>query len=825
MRFRNIFFTIIIALSFSPASFAQDVTVLEHGGAVRTVEFSPLYASLFASAGDDHTIKLWNLQNDTVTTFRGHTGQVNAVAFSPDGQLLASGGDDWTFKLWNIPQQQHIVTLEHITDRSRSQVKDITFSPDGQLLATAGRHVKLWDVNNQTEIATLQHDDWVFAVAFSPNGERLATGDNKGTVQIWDIQKQQVITQLEADMVAAYAVTFSSDGRTLATAGYQGKIKLWAVSDWELLGTLENRGTVYTVDFSPDGKALANTGHTVVTLWSVESGKEIASLTGHSGWVFGTAFSPDGTTLISSGDDGTIRLRNIKTYLQTLLQREMVRIIYFLPSNRLPQSDINTKLDTLIKDVQELYAEQMQNRGLGRKTFTFETDTTGNAVVHHLKGRFTDHYYQTETINKIMEEINKKFDTSKNIYFIAVDVSSQVIEGGHTCGIGGGTWEGIEAGTQRRDLGGHVIIPASGMCFSINVTAHELGHAFGLEHDFRSDAYLMSYGASPDQLSHCAVKWLDVHRYFNANQTSFNEPTTIEMLTPFAMPPNTIRIRFEVTDADGPHQAQLIIPTSIADPASGTKLHKCKSLNSGIKLVEFTTTKLSSNTTTQVILQVIDAHGNITRQTYQIGVDDIAQVDVNNDGVIDVTDLVLVASHFRTSITHGANPNPDVNNDGFVDREDLLLVIDALESEENTSAAPALATENLQQWILKAKRHNRVDAAFQRGIAVLEQLLMPFGPTKTALLPNYPNPFNPETWIPYQLSKPTEVSISIYTADGKLVRILELGHQPVGIYESRSRAAYWDGRNELGEPVASGIYFYTLTAGDFSATRKMLIRK
>jgi hypothetical protein len=98
-------------------------------------------------------------------------------------------------------------------------------------------------------------------------------------------------------------------------------------------------------------------------------------------------------------------------------------------------------------------------------------------------------------------------------------------------------------------------------------------------------------------------------------------------------------------------------------------------------------------------------------------------------------------------------------------------------------------------------------------------------PEQTSLLPNYPNPFNPETWIPYQLAKPADVSISIYAADGRLVRTLALGHQPVGIYESRSRAAYWDGRNTLGEPVASGVYFYTLTADDFTATRKMLIRK
>ncbi len=94
-----------------------------------------------------------------------------------------------------------------------------------------------------------------------------------------------------------------------------------------------------------------------------------------------------------------------------------------------------------------------------------------------------------------------------------------------------------------------------------------------------------------------------------------------------------------------------------------------------------------------------------------------------------------------------------------------------------------------------------------------------------ALLVNFPNPFNPETWIPYQLAKPAEVTITIYAVDGQVVRTLALGHQPAGMYQSRSRAAYWDGRNAFGEPVASGVYFYTFTAGDFTATRKMLIRK
>ena len=201
--------------------------------------------------------------------------------------------------------------------------------------------------------------------------------------------------------------------------------------------------------------------------------------------------------------------------------------------------------------------------------------------------------------------------------------------------------------------------------------------------------------------------------------------------------------------------------------------------------------------------------------------------DVNRDGVVNIIDLTLVASNFGKT---GSN-DADVNGDGVVNIIDLTLVAAAF---GNTASAPEVRHLNLdtlttraqiEQWLSEARQLNLTDPTFQRGILILEQLLVALTPKETALLPNYPNPFNPETWIPYQLAKPSDVSISIYAADGTVVRTLMLGHQPVGIYQGKSRAAYWDGKNALGELVASGVYFYTLTAGEFTATRKMLIRK
>ena len=98
-------------------------------------------------------------------------------------------------------------------------------------------------------------------------------------------------------------------------------------------------------------------------------------------------------------------------------------------------------------------------------------------------------------------------------------------------------------------------------------------------------------------------------------------------------------------------------------------------------------------------------------------------------------------------------------------------------------------------------------------------------PKSSLLLQNYPNPFNPETWIPFQLSKESDVSIRIFNASGKLVRTLSLGRREPGLYVDRDRAIYWDGKNETGEEITSGIYFYSITAGEFSATRKMIVKK
>ena len=197
--------------------------------------------------------------------------------------------------------------------------------------------------------------------------------------------------------------------------------------------------------------------------------------------------------------------------------------------------------------------------------------------------------------------------------------------------------------------------------------------------------------------------------------------------------------------------------------------------------------------------------------------------DVNRDGIVNILDLISVAQQLGKRLP--PNSPEDINGDGVVNILDLTLVAQGI---GGAAAPPARGTNSttIEAWIAAARLVDDGSIAFRQGIENLQNLLASLIiPKETALLANFPNPFNPETWIPYQLASPAEVALTIYDMNGAAVRRLDVGHQAAGVYQNRSRAAYWDGRNGRGESVASGIYFYTLRAGEFAATRKMLIKK
>ena len=471
--------------------------------------------------------------------------------------------------------------------------------------------------------------------------------------------------------------------------------------------------------------------------------------------------------------------------------KRLVRVIYFVPLNQARQWNLEDTLDIQLKEVQQIYAEQLEEHGYGRKTFELETDSDGKVVVHFVSGRQSDKYYYTDTIRKVTDEIKTRFNIERDVYLVAIESSAELIEG--SCGV------------AYLD-GGPALVISAGDCVSgdygVPLIAHELGHAFNLEHDFRDNSYFMSYGSSRRKFSACSASALSVSPFLNQDDPGIvtgNAQSTIDLVSEPIYPENgsSHTIQFKVGDAEGVHLAHFLVPQRTIDPMSdstGITVYDCKKLNNvknatvSFELPEYFMTFRSN----KVYIRMFDAQGSSIAKDWTLTASNIEPVivenhtDVNRDGVVNLVDLVIVASRYGERITGDPNPNPDVNRDGVVDINDLILI-----SQE-------------------------LPIAFAPTVQF---------PIETQLFHNYPNPFNPETWIPYVLSDPADVAIEIYTADGRLVRHLAIGHQPAGLYINKASAVYWDGRNGSGEPVASGLYFYTFIVGDYAATRKMLIRR
>ena len=209
----------------------------------------------------------------------------------------------------------------------------------------------------------------------------------------------------------------------------------------------------------------------------------------------------------------------------------------------------------------------------------------------------------------------------------------------------------------------------------------------------------------------------------------------------------------------------------------------------------------------------------------------VSKYDVNADGTVDIMDVEVVFAALCSETPPATPGKLDVTGDGQLTIEDLVVVSQNIEASE-AAAAPALRMQltraqiaRIQEQIDVLQAMNDRSLGAQRTLAYLQSRLAAARPEQTQLLANYPNPFNPETWIPYELATDTNVQITIYNTQGVVIRTLQLGHQSAGYYTGRDRAAYWDGRNALGEQVASGIYFYQLQADNVSALRKMLIVK
>ena len=285
----------------------------ENSGEVMALQ---IVSDYIVSGNSNGSVGLWSLETGGLRrSLSAHSGGVNALTVSKDGQMLVTGGEDGTVKLWNFAAglDSGEFPLLHTLKGHSNAVLSVAITPNSQTIASGSwdSTIKIWDVNTGELRQTLAgHSQMVSALAISPDGQILASGSKDSTVKLWDMATGQLIQTLKGHSLAVLSIAISADGGLIATGSADGSVALWQLNTGQPIRRFQGHTDgVWSVDISNDGQTLVSgSWDKTVKLWNLGTGELRSNLTGHPSYVNAVTISADGNTIVSGGWDAQVKI-------------------------------------------------------------------------------------------------------------------------------------------------------------------------------------------------------------------------------------------------------------------------------------------------------------------------------------------------------------------------------------------------------------------------------------------------------------------------------------------------------------------------------------